>query len=460
MARSARRRRPADRRAGRPALAGLACLLGLVLLARCATTTPTAPEPARSHVYPLPLDNVLTQSAAALAKKGWRVQRVGNVIVTNWLGSSETIVAYRVFGQSVDVGYCTLRVERIVATSSTVYYEGRTSGHRPTLGGTEVPLPEEFQGGSDVYGRGGQDKSANGIAAGMTVPFGMEVSQHTRDTALEREFQELIDPLAATAAKAEAVPAAARLAEAVADAGVSVFPEVATLPPASSNPEQAVTARPAAETVRSLAALGGIWSGTFTFSGNVVGTFSGEVVVAVDGQMAEFSDFCPERGGPLTANGSGDFAAWQGSLVCPPISLRGCTNTVVTYNYATAAVSEDTLTVVASGNVDAPAGCINSVGPISVVFAAHRADYVHIAVNRTKGKTACVWPSDWEDLASTGSMAMPEEPMDPLAYLGIIRTRGDRLPEIQRLLRHCRHLVLLHGRPVQMRLAATRTAER
>ena len=192
----------------------------------------------------------------------------------------------------------------------------------------------------------------------------------------------------------------------------------------------------------------------------MVGAFSGEVVVAVDGDSAEFSDFCPERGGPLTATGSGDFAAWQGNLVCPPISLRGCTNTVVTYNYATAAVSKDTLTVVASGSVDAPAGCINSVGPISVVFAARRADYVHISVNRTKGKTACVWPSDWEDLASTGSMAMPDEPTDPLAYLGIIRTRGDRLPEIQRLLRHCRHLVLLHGQPVQMRLAATRASQK
>ena len=459
MVRPARRRGSGERKAGGASLASTACLLGLLLLAGCATTTAT-PEVARSHVYPLPLDNVLTQSATVLAKKGWRVQRAGNVLVTNWLGSGETVVAYRVFGQPVDVGYCTLRVERVVATSSTVYYEGRTSGHRPTLQGVEVPLPEEFQGGNEVYGQGGQDDSANAILAVTSVPFGMEVSQHARDTALELELQELIDPLAATAAKAEAVPAAARLAEAVADAGVSVFPEVATLPPPSSDAGQAATAKPAAESVRGLAALGGIWVGTFTFKGNVVGVFSGEVVVAVDGDSAEFSDFCPERGGPLTATGSGDFAAWQGNLVCPPISLRGCTNTVVTYNYATAAVSKDTLTVVASGSVDAPAGCINSVGAISVVFAAHRADYVHISVNRTKGKTACVWPSDWEDLASTGSMAMPDEPTDPLAYLGVIRTRGDRLPEIQRLLRHCRHLVLLHGQPVQMRLAAPRVSQK
>jgi hypothetical protein len=431
--------------------------MGLLLLARCATpTTAVAPEAARSHVYPLPLDSVLTQTASVLTKEGWQVQRSGNVLITNWQGGGTgTVITYRVLGQKVDASYSTIRVLRAVATSSTVYYEPRLSGHRPTLGGQEVPLPEEFQGGSAVVGSAGEDRSANSVAAGTAVPFGMSVTQLTRDTALELKLQEQIDPLSSAATQAGVVPAVARLAEMVADAGTFAAAEKQ---PSSSRPslELVATGVSLAESTRRLAALGGIWEGTFSFQGTVVGSFSGEVAVAVDGNSAEFSDFCPIHGGTLTASGSGDFAAWQGTLVCPPISLRECKNTIITYDYATAVVSQDTLTVVASGNVDAPAGCINSAGPISVVFSARRADYVHIAVSKSKGKTACVWPTDWEDLDSTGSMAMPEEPTDPLAYLGLIRAKGQRLSEIERLLRHCRQLVLLHGQSVRMRLVATR----
>jgi hypothetical protein len=93
---------------------------------------------------------------------------------------------------------------------------------------------------------------------------------------------------------------------------------------------------------------------------------------------------------------------------------------------------------------------------MSVTFIAQRADYVHIAVTRAKRVTACRWPSDWEDFASAGSMPLPGPPIDDAAYLGIIRAKGSRLGEIQRLLRHCRQVVLLHGEPVLMRLAVTR----
>jgi hypothetical protein len=451
--------RPARRRglgwlgAGRPLFPRTVWLTGLLLWAGCATTA-TAPEVARSHVYPLPLDSVLTQTTAVLAKEGWQVQRAGNVLVTNWQGGETgTVITYRVLGQRVDASYSSIRVLRAVATSSTVYYEPRNVGHPPTIGGIEVPLPQEFQGGAGVFGSDGEDHSANSLAAGTAVPFGMVMTQLMRDTALELKLQEQIDPLIPTATQAEAVPAVTRLAEMVADAGTVAVAEKKAPPPLS---EAVVSGARVAGSPRRLAALGGIWEGTFSFKGNVVGSFSGEVAVAVDGDSAEFSDFCPLGGGTLIASGSGDFAAWQGKLVCQPISLRECKNTIITYDYATAAVSEDTLTVVASGNVDAPAGCINSVGPISVVFAARRADYVHIAVTKTKGRTACVWPSDWEDLESTGSMAMPEEATDPLAYLGVIRAKGNRLSEIERLLRHCRQLVLLHGQPVRMRLVATR----
>ena len=95
-------------------------------------------------------------------------------------------------------------------------------------------------------------------------------------------------------------------------------------------------------------------------------------------------------------------------------------------------------------------------GALSVAFGAHKADYVHIAVNRAKSETACVWPRDWEDFASRGSMPMPDPPTDDAAYLGIIRARGSRLTDIRRLLRHCHQVVLLHGQPVLIRLAITR----
>lgn len=53
-------------------------------------------------------------------------------------------------------------------------------------------------------------------------------------------------------------------------------------------------------------------------------------------------------------------------------------------------------------------------------------------------------------------MAMPEPPQNDAAYLGLIRAKGSRLTEIQKLLRHCHQVVLLHGDPVLMKLAATR----
>ena len=75
-------------------------------------------------------------------------------------------------------------------------------------------------------------------------------------------------------------------------------------------------------------------------------------------------------------------------------------------------------------------------------------------MTRVKKATSCEWPSDWEDFNSIGSMAMPDTAEDEPGYLGIIRARGSRLGEIERLLRHCHQIVRLHGDPVLMRLAA------
>ncbi|MGO9829521.1 MAG: hypothetical protein ACLPJH_05230 [Myxococcaceae bacterium] len=78
-------------------------------------------------------------------------------------------------------------------------------------------------------------------------------------------------------------------------------------------------------------------------------------------------------------------------------------------------------------------------------------DYVYVSVTKATERTRCVWPSEWGTLATAGSLALPANE-DKRADLGIIREPGDRLTDIQRLLRRCRHLVLLNREPVLMRL--------
>ncbi len=291
------------------------------------------------------------------------------------------------------------------------------------------------------------DSANESVATG--VPSGMVVSQQERDKTLELELQEQIDP--AVVAPVDA-PAIAASANALADAGVS----------AAVNPVQRLADEPRLAGAGPLVAerrptaLAGIWDGTFTFKGSITGSFSGEVTIAVDGDSVDVDDFCPESGGTLNARGSSNSAAWQGKLACPAIPVKGCSSATFTYNFANATLNGTVLTVVAAGNVDTPMTCRDSGGALSVAFVAQRADYVHIAVTKVRRATVCVWPSDWEDLASSGSMAMPDPPTDDAAYLGIIRAKGSRLNEIQRLLRHCRQVVLLHGQPVLMRLAVTR----
>ena len=53
---------------------------GSCLIVSCAAATATTTvhrEPVRSHVYPLPLDNVLAQTMTLMQKKGWAVKRAG-----------------------------------------------------------------------------------------------------------------------------------------------------------------------------------------------------------------------------------------------------------------------------------------------------------------------------------------------------------------------------------------------
>lgn len=78
-------------------------------------------------------------------------------------------------------------------------------------------------------------------------------------------------------------------------------------------------------------------------------------------------------------------------------------------------------------------------------------DSVFLNVKRATEKTLCVWPSDWENFASVGSLTLPLNP-DPRADLGFIRAKGERLTDIQRFLHKCRHLVLLNGEAVLLTL--------
>ena len=428
-------------------------LLLLVACATPATTNGRRPETVRSHVYALPLENVLTQTTTLLEYKGLKVKRVGNALLTNWLGTRETaVITYRVYGEAIDAGLCSIRVERVVATGSNIPWTPRIS---QTELATLCVLGASARCNYPHSPADFEEDSPNASAPGTGPPAGTVVIRRERDAALELEFQQQIDPpIVASAETPKEVPAALT-SEALADAGVSAFPRP-TIPLPVGDSDKASSAGALPLGLRALTALAGIWEGTFHFRGNMVGVYAGEVTVAVRDGSAEVSDFCPESGGTLTATGSAALAAWQGELVCPPIAVKGCSSAAIRYSFANAMLEDKTLTITAAGSVDAPAGCGDTSGALSVTFVAEKADYAFISVSRTKQRTKCVWPSDWEDLASTGSMAMPEPPMDEAAYLGVIRTRGSRLTDVERLLRHCHQLVVLNGQPVLMRLAVKR----
>jgi hypothetical protein len=208
------------------------------------------------------------------------------------------------------------------------------------------------------------------------------VSLYVRDADLERELQREIDP----------TPVA------TVDAGRPTRAEAPEAPPADREIPAEATA-PLDSTK-----LAGIWDGTFTFRGGLVGSFSGEVSVAVEDGSVEVADFCPDRGGTLTARASGHSASWQGEMTCPPIAIHGCAASVIKYTSAQAMLKGATLVLVAAGSVEVPAGCQDSSGAISTTFVARRANYVYLVVNSTHQRATCEWPRDWEDLGSTGSM--------------------------------------------------------
>jgi hypothetical protein len=426
-------------------------LPSLLLLAACASApVKTAPPEGQSHIYPLPLDNVLAQTTTLLQKKGWVVKRAGNSLLLNWQGgATNSLITYRVFGQSIDAGLSVIRVERLVATTSTSF----STDHpvTPLVFNQAIPftMNPEFAADPLNDSAAGTAPPPGSVSPGeLARPSPWVVSGHRRDAALELELQREIDPAPVATAEPRETPAAPSV---FAETGHSLPQAPGT---AGSETGQVDTATPA--TQQKLADMAGIWEGTFTFRGNIVGTFSGEVTVAVDGRTVEVDDFCPQTGGTMAATGANTSAAWEGSLTCSAIPITGCPTAALNYNFAHATMNDDTLTVVAAGTVDTPPGCSYSGGALSVAFIAQKADYVHIAVARATTPTSCLWPSDWEDFNSKGSMSMPEPSKEDSAYLGVIRAKGNRLTDIQKLLRNCHQVVLLHGQPVLMKLAATR----
>lgn len=425
------------------------CLACIALWVSCATgpTAPPQPDSVRSHLYPLPLDNVLGQAAPLLEKKGWQVKRVGNVLVTNWLGGETgTYVAYRVYGERIDAGLSSIRIERVVATTETF-----STDHPVTVDTRDGPAPSinEHSAATAVDEAAVVETPGARGWTSMVTKESTVVTLRRRDAAMELEFQEQIDPLSVA------------VTEQPDAGGVASVMGVITPPPLPMTPAPAVggDARVAqgapSSAERLVSALTGVWEGTFNFRGSVIGSYAGEVVVAVSDSSAEVTDFCPDRGGAFTATGSRDFASWQGELTCPPIPVHGCANAAIKYNFAHLVLAGTKLTVVGAGNVDLPAGCRSESGgsALSVTFVAEKAHYLYLAVRKTKERATCEWPADWEDLGSPGSMPMPDPEANAAAYLGIIRAKGARLADIDLLLRHCRHRVLLHGDPVSMQLA-------
>jgi hypothetical protein len=104
-------------------------------------------------------------------------------------------------------------------------------------------------------------------------------------------------------------------------------------------------------------AMSGTWNGTYTVTatGQALQTAPGTLEVAVAGRTATITKVCPDGSGTLVATGSGNNAAWAGTLACPPVAVSLCPTVVVTLTSANGSLSADgqTMTVVAHGRASA-----------------------------------------------------------------------------------------------------------
>jgi hypothetical protein len=110
-------------------------------------------------------------------------------------------------------------------------------------------------------------------------------------------------------------------------------------------------------------ALGGTWTGNTVVSipGFPSSTYASQLELVVTGTTATISKVCPDGFGAVTATGSGNAAAWTGTLACPPVATAQCAAVTSTLKSANGTLSADglTLTAVATGTA---AGCGLTVG--------------------------------------------------------------------------------------------------
>jgi hypothetical protein len=105
-------------------------------------------------------------------------------------------------------------------------------------------------------------------------------------------------------------------------------------------------------------AFGGTWNGNTLVSaqGLPSSSFPSQLVIVASGRTATITKVCPGGTGTVVASGSGNSAAWTGSLACPPVQVSACPAVTATLTSANGSLSADatTLTVQAAGTAS---GC-------------------------------------------------------------------------------------------------------
>jgi hypothetical protein len=222
-------------------------MAALLLLAGCATGQKAGghTEAIEGHVYALPLDDVLPQATALLSQQGWRVERSGDQLGTNWrIDSSGAALGYRVEGTRVDEAHSSIQFELMAATSFAPPPPPGSASPSANLSGTPM-YARDSSGGSGASG--GRSTAWDGVDAPSTLgepPPGLVTLPRGRDEGLEWALLQRLDPRAAQAiAHAEARQTSAAASRAAAP-GAAQAPRP---PPPGCEPEPTGLEGPEAE---------------------------------------------------------------------------------------------------------------------------------------------------------------------------------------------------------------------
>lgn len=100
-------------------------------------------------------------------------------------------------------------------------------------------------------------------------------------------------------------------------------------------------------------AFAGTWNGTtlVSIAGLAPVGYPSSVFISVSGSSVRVANACPAGGTSLTATGSGNFVAWQGSLACSPVPFSDCGSVLFTLLSGSLTLNGGTLSgsVAASG---------------------------------------------------------------------------------------------------------------